>query len=261
MQTEQPAFHSPSLRSLRQQVAEQIRSAILQGQLKSDERLLESELAAAFGVSRGCVREALRGLEKEGLVVSTPYRETRVATTSEEEVVEVLLPTRVAIEVFVARRLATRLQPAQSAVLEENVEAMRRAAQTADRRLLTELDMRFHRQLLEFAGNPTINAIWAGIDTHIRGKFLVDTMAVDPHDTVRIHEVYLAALRAGGPAALGDAVVRHIYGSLPQRLQPQGAPLAARALVEVLEDRSAPAPLPVSGRASPEQATNLGGGD
>ena len=260
LQTEQPTFKSPSLRSLRQQVAEEIRTAILEGRLKPGGRLLEADLASAFSVSRGCVREALRGLEMEGLVVSTPYKETRVASTSEDEIVEVLLPVRVAIETFVARNLAARLEPQQVAALEQIIDAMRSAAAVADRRLLTELDIRFHRQLLEYAGNPTINAIWAGIDTHIRGRFLLDTLAVDPHETVRIHEVYLEALRGGRPEAVGEAVVRHIYGRLPQRLQPSGAPLAARALVEVLEPRLPAPPGVAVAPANQEQPTNAGGG-
>lgn len=214
-----------------------------EGRLAPGERLLETELAAAFGVSRGCVREALRGLEKEGLVVSTPYRETRVATTTEDEVVEVLLPVRVVLEVAAARQLASALTAEHDSALAQVVAEMRLAAAAGDRRALTELDIRFHHLLLECAGRTVANGIWAGIDTQIRGKFLLDTSLVDPWTTVRIHEEYLAALRGGDAGSVAGAVVRHIYGSLPQRLLPAAAPLAAQALVEVLGSSNAAAGL------------------
>jgi len=47
---------------------EELRKAIQEGRIRPGERLLETDLAADFNVSRGCVREALRGLEREGLV-------------------------------------------------------------------------------------------------------------------------------------------------------------------------------------------------
>src|SRR5690348_8727350 len=101
---------------------EELRKSIQDGRMRPGERLLEAELANEFNVSRGCVREALRGLEREGLVVSLPYRETRVATTTEEEVVEVLLPIRVVIEIFVARKLVGRLPQQQIVILEQVIE-------------------------------------------------------------------------------------------------------------------------------------------
>ncbi|MHB1415273.1 MAG: GntR family transcriptional regulator [Chloroflexota bacterium] len=222
-------FTAPSVRSLRQHVMEELRTAIVQGRLRPADRLVEAELAADFAVSRGCIREALRGLEKEGFVVSTPYRETRVASTSEEETIEVLLPVRVIIETFVIRRVSGTLTPPQVESLQQVVAAMRVAAATADRLRLTELDIDFHRQLLSFAGEPAIQTAWAGIDTRARGRFLID-----PYEVPRLHEEYLQTLLEGPADDIGKKVVHHIYGNLPPRLVTSGPPLAARALVEML---------------------------
>ena len=234
MPVERATFTAPSVRSLRQHVIEELRSAILQGRIQPGDRIVEADLAQQFAVSRGCVREALRGLEKEGLVVSSPYRETRVASTTEEEVVEVLLPIRVVIETYVARQLTGRLESRQVAALEQIIEAMRSAAAAGDKRRLTELDIDFHRRLLTFVDKPAIQAMWTGIDTRVRGKFLLDTLASDPEDVVRLHENLLAELRSGQQDTIGAALVRHIYGALPSRVMQNGVPPAIRTLAEVL---------------------------
>lgn len=228
-------FARPALRSLRQQVMEELRTAVVQGRIQPGERLVEADLAASFGVSRGCVREALRGLEHEGLIVSSPYRETHVASTSEEEVIDVLLPVRVVIEVFAARKLAGRLEPSQLLLLEQLIDEMRMAAAGGDRLTLTQLDIDFHRRLLTFAGIPTIQSIWAGINARIRGRFLLDTAASDPEQLVQLHEELLAALRSGPPEIIGPTIVRHIYGALPPHVAQNGAPPAIRSLIELLQ--------------------------
>lgn len=239
MEQGRPKIRAPSVRSLRQQVMEELRNAIQEGRIQPGERLIEAELATDLDVSRGCVREALRGLEREGLVVSLPYRETRVATTTEEEVIEVLVPIRTVIEIFAARQLVGRLRPEQIATLEQLIVAMRTASGAKDLRQLTHLDMEFHRQLISFADHPAIHAMWAGIDARVRGKFLFDTLASEPEAIVTIHESLLAALHDGSPDTIGDAVVTHIYGALPRRVVPTIVSASIRALATLL-DREPP---------------------
>lgn len=230
-------FTARTMRSLRQQVMEELRAAIVQGRIQPGERLVEAQLAADFRVSRGCVREALRSLEQEGLVVSEPYRETRVATTSEEEVIDVLLPVRVVIEVFVARKLVGRLEPSQLRILQQLIAEMGAVAMVGDRLTLTQLDIDFHRQLLSFAGSPAIQAVWGGINARIRGKFLLDTAAGDPQQLVHLHEELLTALQAGPPEALPALIMQHIYGALPAYVKQNGVPPAIQSLAETLGRR------------------------
>src|SRR5262245_2591404 len=90
-------------KSLRHQVLETLREAIITGRFQPGNRLVEEELCLQLGVSRGPVREALRQLEQEGLVVSFPYRATEVIGVSEEEVREVLIPMRLTLERFAFR--------------------------------------------------------------------------------------------------------------------------------------------------------------
>ena len=88
-----------------QQVVEILRSAIIAGRYEPGERLIEATLSSELGTSRGPVREALRQLENEGLVMSFPYRGAVVLGVSDEEVQEVLIPIRLTLErySFVAR--------------------------------------------------------------------------------------------------------------------------------------------------------------
>lgn len=65
--------------SLRQFVYQEIREAIIKGHLEPGARLREVEISKQMNVSRGPIREAIRILEQEGLVISHPYRETVVA--------------------------------------------------------------------------------------------------------------------------------------------------------------------------------------
>ena len=81
-----------------QHVIELLRTAIISGRFEPGDRLIESALSTEFGTSRGPVREALRQLENEGLVMSFPYRGAVVLGVSDEEVQEVLIPIRLTLE-------------------------------------------------------------------------------------------------------------------------------------------------------------------
>ena len=71
-------------------VSEEIEAAILSGQFKPRERLIEMDLISRFGVSRTVIREALKRLEAKGLVRTAPYRGAIVADLTVEEVEEII---------------------------------------------------------------------------------------------------------------------------------------------------------------------------
>src|SRR5262249_61047177 len=95
--TPQPARPSRPSRA-RERVIETLREEIMLGKLVDGERLIEDQIARRLETSRGPVREALRQLEHEGLVVSFPYRGAVVAGVSDEEVQHVLIPIRLTLE-------------------------------------------------------------------------------------------------------------------------------------------------------------------
>src|SRR5690606_1805270 len=111
--------------SLRERVLADLRMAILTGKLKPNDRLVESNIAEQMGISRGTLREALRQLEQEGLVISESYRYTRVANVDEEAIREVLFPARRIIEVFLVKKAVGKMKEADIEKLETIIEEMR----------------------------------------------------------------------------------------------------------------------------------------
>lgn len=99
---ETPIRRRATLGSLATQVYEQLRSAIIRGELAPDSKLVELEIAQKMGTSQGTVREALQRLEREGLVERRSHRGTYVTILSLSEIHESFV-IRSTIEGFAAR--------------------------------------------------------------------------------------------------------------------------------------------------------------
>src|SRR6476620_9415352 len=115
-----------------QQVVEILRSAIIMGTYEPGERLIEATLSTELGTSRGPVREALRQLENEGLVVSYPYRGAVVLGVSDEEVHEVLIPIRLTLERFSFTKAVALMTEADYGELAKEVWQMGEGARAGD---------------------------------------------------------------------------------------------------------------------------------
>ncbi len=139
---------------LRERVTEQIRTAILSGRLRPGERLVEESLAEDFRVSRNPVREALRSLAAEGLVVLTPRRGAAVANFTPEEGRE-MIEVRAMLEAMNARLAARRRAPEMLAALRQVLAEGRAKARSGGARELVRLNGRFH-DLLAAAGRNRI---------------------------------------------------------------------------------------------------------
>jgi len=114
-------------RVLREEVKDYLIDAILRGELRADDRVVETRVAQQLSVSQGPVREALRDLELFGFVVSSPFRGTRVRHVTVEELVQVY-PIRAALEGEAARSAAARVDNATLGELEAILGSMRQAA-------------------------------------------------------------------------------------------------------------------------------------
>lgn len=153
---------------LREQVLEGLRSAILNFDLKPGERLVERELIEQIGVSRTTIREVLRELTAEGLVVVIPQKGAVVYAPSEEEATD-LYAVRASLEALAVRRFIERAP-------EEKVEALRKtvvdleAVSAGEAGMLAMLHAkdRFYDVLLDGAASPTIQQILAGVQARVR---------------------------------------------------------------------------------------------
>ncbi|MCI8635240.1 MAG: GntR family transcriptional regulator [Eubacterium sp.] len=140
---------------LRDVVFHTLREAILKGDLKPGERLMELQLAAKLGVSRTPIREAIRMLEQEGLAVTIPRKGAQVAAMTEKDMEDVL-QIREALEILAAQLACKKITGAQLAALEDNVAQFKAAAKASDLKWMAQADIDFHDMIYQAAANPKL---------------------------------------------------------------------------------------------------------
>lgn len=208
--------------SLRDQVVNAIRDAIIQGKFRPGEKIPEHDLSAQLGVSRTPIREAIRILEQQGLVETRPKNGTYIAGIDREDVRHGLL-VRAALEELAVRQALERLDERQWDGLCErlrNVLAqMREAAKRGDPIGATELDVEWHTLLLEAAANPYLARAWgvAGLSFLIWAPELeLYPLAAEEWGEVfgERHRAVLAALQTRDSERAATAVRRHILRKL-----------------------------------------------
>lgn len=149
-------------RHLWEQIADGLRASILSGELSSGTRLITTELAEKWGVSRGPVREALMALENEGIVVSTRRQGTVVGTSSIVDLEEVI-DVREAIELAAAIRVCsfgeevTQSELQKVAVLLKRIDGEHEKGQQD---LAGNLDLAFHQMIVDLAGNTRFSGVY-----------------------------------------------------------------------------------------------------
>jgi DNA-binding GntR family transcriptional regulator len=144
---------------LADEVADRIRDAIFSGAYAPGEQLREVELSGVMDVSRGPVREALRLLEREGLVHCAWHRGTTVTTLSPEDIAE-LHSLRGALEDLAVRRVLDLASEDDLASLEQITGLMERAG---DEHEMVRLDIVFHDAVFAAARHQRLVDAWEGI--------------------------------------------------------------------------------------------------
>ncbi|MER6991248.1 GntR family transcriptional regulator [Saccharopolyspora hirsuta] len=198
--------------SRRHQVADVLRAAIVDGTLQPGDKLTERDLAEELGTSRAPIREALRQLEQEGLVVSYPYRGTEVLGISQEEVTEILVPIRLTLERFAVRTVLPLLGEDDFAHLSGLVDRMSELAAAEDHAGLADADAEFHEFLIARSGLPHCRQLWNVIRPRVVAQFRRDAPAhPSPKNIADQHTRLLEALRSGDVEAATEAVAAHIH--------------------------------------------------
>ena len=121
-----PVFTPVGTRTMQDEIVDLIRDATLRGDIDLGQHLPEQELAEQMGVSRIPIREAMRHLEQEGLVVRIPNRGCFVADFSEQDVAEIF-SLRATLEIMAIERATPNLTPQDIANLREIIETQRQA--------------------------------------------------------------------------------------------------------------------------------------
>jgi DNA-binding GntR family transcriptional regulator len=186
-----------------------LREAILTGRFQPGERLLQDELAAAFGVSRIPLREALRRLEGEGLVVISPNRGAIVRPLVPKDVVD-LYDVRLALESLALRRAAERYADVREATNRRHGEA-RRAIEAGALTTLFHLDRDYHAGLSAASDNPhliaALDAQWSQIMRLMHAYLRAGTYMPEVWDD---HEAMAIAVAHGDGTGAVARLERHL---------------------------------------------------
>ncbi len=186
-------------------VAAEIRTAILAGDLAPGERLKQEQLAADLRVSRIPVREALRVLEAEGLIINRPGRGSVVVELTKEDAEEVLV-VRGALEGLAARLAAERVTPDVIAGLRDAVEVGKKASAGGDHALASEAHTRFHLDLAMAGGNTHLYTELESMPA--RTEWIVSSLLKSRSEySWKEHEDILDAV-AAGDAELAEQLTR-----------------------------------------------------
>lgn len=140
---------------LRDVVFNTLRKAILRGELKPGERLMEIQLANKLGVSRTPIREAIRKLELEGLVLMIPRKGAEVAQITEKNMQDVL-EVRKALEELSVQLACERITAEQVEEMKMAAEDFRKVLKSGDVTKIAEADVKFHDIIFAATNNQRL---------------------------------------------------------------------------------------------------------
>ncbi|MGN0343218.1 MAG: GntR family transcriptional regulator [Roseburia sp.] len=195
---------------LRDVVFNTLREAILKGELKPGERLMELKLASKLGVSRTPIREAIRMLEQEGLAVTIPRRGAVVAHMSEKDTEDVL-QIRSALDELAVQLAADNMQPEQLEQLEQARQKFEDATRSKDIKLLAQMDVQFHDVIYQATGNPRLVVLLNNLREQMyryRVEYLKDEKAYPK--LLQEHQDIVDGLRQRDKEKVAEIMRRHV---------------------------------------------------
>ena len=196
---------------LRDVVFNTLRQAILKGELAPGERLMEIQLAERLGVSRTPIREAIRKLELEGLVLMIPRRGAEVARISEKSLKDVL-EVRRSLEELAIELACQRMTEEDMQALEEAQKAFKAAIDQGDAMKIAETDEAYHDVIYHSTRNKRLVQILNNLREQMyryRLEYLKDTQS---HDRlVEEHQKIVNAIIEKNKEEAVRLIQEHIY--------------------------------------------------
>ena len=198
-------------RTLVHQVIDALVAGASEGLILPGDRIIEAELALQLGVSRVPVREALRVLESQGIVVNEPYKGIRLTPVTPERI-DQLIEVRVALETTAAvrsMRLGQNDGP-HVAALEAIVQQMELMAARNDVFGFATADTSFHRSLCGFAGNAVLSDMWEMLARQMTIIFGLSTLGKPMASIVEEHRALIKVFRSGDVQDMAREINEHI---------------------------------------------------
>lgn len=154
-------------RTLRENVTDLIRQAIIEGRLAGGSELNQAQIAEKLGISRGPVREALGQLEQEGLIRNVPYKGVIITSLTPHYVRE-LYSLRSALETFAVTQAIAKENTKEVSKLKQFVKEMRQAAKAKDHLKLVEIDLAFHHTIIKMAQHELLEKTWVPMQMGVK---------------------------------------------------------------------------------------------
>ena len=197
--------------SLTMLVQKEIERMIVGGELSAGAKLSENTLAVRLGVSRGPVREALRGLEQTGLVQVEKNRGVFVRQISLEEADEIY-EVRAALEGLIGRLAAKRIRPEQVEKIRAVVKKMHAVGRARDAEAYYPLNVQFHALLVEAAGNRALQTNYKRIvnELDLYRRETISRSAENIPVSTRDHEAIVNAVARGDEKLAERLLFEHV---------------------------------------------------
>jgi DNA-binding GntR family transcriptional regulator len=204
--------------SLRDQVYQELRKAILSGPISPGSVLVQEQLAEQLGISRTPVRDALDRLANEGLVIRSNGGRVQVAQLSIEELRE-KYQVRQVLEGLALRLAAEHLVEQAMARLDHLIQTMRAAAEVHDHKLVTEAGNEFHDIIIAACGNKYLIHLLTSLNDSIRRyrQFAADLPGRATENIQEHEQIYLAM--AMGDFVLAEQRMKHHIARSQQSLE------------------------------------------
>ena len=246
-------FPLPKPALLAEAIADSVAEAIATGHLAPGERIVETGLAGKYGVSRVPVREALKVLATQGILVGGGHRGYRVASFAPEKIDQVF-EVRLDLETILLRDAVEgwRRRGGDLSDLDVVIETMRTAARAGDLRGMLRADLEFHRAICRASGNEIAGALWDAIARHVLIIFnLARYRDVDLERSLNQHLALRDWIRAAvdgrkegeGAGEFRSALERHFQSRRPAR-RPAGTDTARGVDADAGADAQVQRPFP-----------------
>lgn len=200
------------LGSLTARITRELRDMILSGALKPGQRLIVQQLADRFGISRAPVRDSLRLLQSEGLVVPHAGRGVSVATLTAQDARETIA-IRQAVEPVAARFAMIRHRHDLEHELADRLDKMRQAAAEGNWSSMVTTDMELHGAFYELSDVRRLQQLWNGLRLPALHTFRLHRHLYSSVTTlITEHENMVDLVRMGDPDLVGHFLHQHIGG-------------------------------------------------
>ncbi|XVG95719.1 GntR family transcriptional regulator [Eubacteriales bacterium KG127] len=202
---------SNGYRSLRESVYSKIKKKILVGDMKPGTRIVEANLAESLGVSRTPVREAIRQLEKEGMVtVIEPRRGCYISNVSVKDMVDIL-EVREELDALAASLAAGRASEEEIQEMEKVSGLYREAIYENDTENIIKFDEMFHKMIVAASGNKSLIAVSKTIqDMALRFRYIYYDNFSRYENMPFEHRHILEAIRGGDREKAKEIAKDHV---------------------------------------------------